>query len=122
MSVAQGIGNYAINRVELQTGHSTLQQRAQFVHDKVWSFAQSAFAGAAAGAAFGGAAAGAAFGPAGAVAGALTALASAGINRAIEITVSEQELRLKRQLEAVTLNLANIRAGTGADRGRVISY
>ncbi len=91
-----------INRVDIRTGNTTLAQRLSFKYSE-------AKRGIAMGAALIG---GIATGNPVAVIGAATAV----ISRGIDIAIASENIQLQRDLENISIQQANIRAGSGGGR------
>ena len=91
-----------INRVDIQTGNTTVSQKLAFQYSE-------AKRGLAIGAALVG---GIITGNPIAIVGAATAV----VSRGIEISIAQENILLQRNLENISIQQANIRAGAGGDR------
>ena len=94
---------HRINTVSLRTGNEELQQRYQFAYD-IGKRALGIVESIAMGAMFGGAA--------GALIGAATSVAMTGV----QIAQRAEEINLSRTAENISIDMANIRAGSMNDR------
>lgn len=100
--IADTLTTTYINRVDIRTGNTTLAQRLSFKYSE-------AKRGIAIGAALIG---GIATGNPVAVIGAATAV----ISRGIDIAIASENIQLQRDLENISIQQANIRAGSGGGR------
>ena len=91
-----------INRVELRTGHSTLQEKLNYEYSMA-----KRIAGAGA-TILGGILTG---NPLVAVAGAMSL-----VNTGVQIAIAEENIRIAREVEGIGIEQANIRAGSGGGR------
>jgi hypothetical protein len=103
LNIADSIANLYINRVELTTGNSTYQQRLADTKGYVTKATNAALA----------------IGGAAMVGGPGAALMTAGgivISDLIKHTIAEQELQIRMSIEAETIRMANVRAGSYGGR------
>lgn len=99
MQIGRTIVNGELNRVELRTGYSTLQERLNFAVTNGTRLLTSVMAGAA-------------FGPVGAIAGGAVYMLSTGLS----IWQSQLNIDINRSIEDINIGMANVRAGAGGDR------
>jgi hypothetical protein len=110
--IAQGYKyyNYEANRVELRTGSSRLQEKAQFnysINERIAKIGTSAISGAILTGS-----------PYGAIAGAVISV----VDQTIDYTYQVENLRLEKEAEGVTNALTRIRIGTAGGRQGNTTY